>query len=218
MKKTNTVKKSPVKRTVAKKIKKAPVITQPVKKVNFIPFLVVLALAVLAFLYYRFCIVATVNGKPITRFAYLQNLVKFDQKQILKQMANEALIYQEAKKQGVEIEKSLIDTEIASIEAKIVEQGQTLEAALTAEGMSRTDLESQIRIQKIAEILAKANTEITQAQIDDYLSKNKEYLPTSYTKEQLQELAKTQLTTEIKNEAVNTWFTQIQKDAKIIFR
>ena len=81
MKKTNTVKKTPLKRTVANKIKKAPVITQPVKKVNFTPFLVVLTLAVLAFLYYRFCIVATVNGKPITRFSYIQNLIKTDQKQ-----------------------------------------------------------------------------------------------------------------------------------------
>ncbi len=218
MKKTNTVKKTPLKRTVAKKIKKAPVITQPVKKVNFIPFLVVLTLAVLAFLYYRFCIVATVNGKPITRFSYIQNLIKTDQKQTLKQMANEALIYQEAQKQGVEIEKSLIDTEIASIEAKIVEQGQTLEAALSAEGMTKSDLEAQIRIQKIAEKLSNPNTEVTQAQIDDYLTKNKAYLPTTYTKEQLQELAKTQLITEIKNTAVNTWFTQIQKDAKIIIR
>jgi len=213
MKKITTVKK-----TASKTIKKAPVITQPVKKVNFIPFIIVLILAVLAFLYYRFGIVATVNGKPISRFAYLQNLVKTDQKQTLKQMANEALIYQEAKKQGVEIEKSLIDTEIASIEAKIVAQGQTLEAALSAEGMTKTDLENQIKIQKIAEKLAKPNLEITQAQINEYLTKNKSYLPTTYTKEQLQELAKTQLTTEIKNTAVNNWFTEIQKSAKIIFR
>lgn len=213
MKKTTTVKKTSV-----KTIKKAPVITQPVKKINFTPFIVVLALAALAFLYYRFGVVATVNGRPISRLAYLQNLVKLDQKQTLKQMANEALIYQEAKKQGIEIEKSLIDTEIASIEAKIVEQGQTLEAALGAEGMTRTDLENQIKIQKIAEKLAKPNLEITQAQIDEYLTKNKSYLPTTYTKEQLQELAKTQLATEIKNAAVNTWFTEIQKNAKIIIR
>lgn len=213
MKKISTVKK-----TVSKTIKKAPVITQPVKKINFTPFILVLALAVLAFLYYQFGVVATVNGKPISRFAYLQNLVKTDQKQTLKQMANEALIYQEAKKQGVEIEKSLIDTEIASIEAKIVAQGQTLEAALGAEGMTKTDLENQIKIQKIAEKLAKPNLEITQAQIDEYLTKNKSYLPATYTKEQLQELAKTQLITEIKNTAVNNWFTEIQKSAKIIFR
>lgn len=213
MKKITTVKK-----TTSKRVKKAPVITQPVKKVNFTPFIVVLALAVLAFLYYRFGVVATVNGKPISRFTYLQNLVKIDQKQTLKQMANEALIFQEAKKQGVEVEKSLIDTEIASIEAKIVEQGQTLEAALSAEGMTRTDLENQIKIQKIAEILAKPSLEITQAQIDDYLAKNKSYLPTTYTKEQLQELAKTQLTTEIKNTAVNTWFSELQKNSQIVIR
>ena len=213
MKKITTVKK-----TTSKRVKKAPVITQPVKKVNFTPFIVVLALAVLAFLYYRFGVVATVNGKPISRFTYLQNLVKTDQKQTLKQMANEALIFQEAKKQGVEVEKSLIDTEIASIEAKIVEQGQTLEAALSAEGMTRTDLENQIKIQKIAEKLANPNLEITQAQIDDYLTKNKSYLPTTYTKEQLQELAKTQLTTEIKNTAINTWFSELQKNSQIVIR
>lgn len=213
MKKITTVKKSS-----AKTIKKAPVITQPVKKINFTPLIIVLALAALAFLYYRFGVVATVNGQPISRLAYVQKLIKLDKQQTLKQMANEALIYQEAKKQGIEIEKSLIDTEIASIEAKIVEQGQTLEAALGAEGMTKADLESQIQIQKIAEKLAKPNLEITQAQIDDYLTKNKSYLPTTYTKEQLQELAKTQLATEIKNTAVNTWFTEIQKTAKINFR
>ncbi len=213
MKKITTVKK-----TASKTIKKAPVITQPVKKVNFTPFIVVLALAVLAFLYYRFGVVATVNGKPISRLAYLQNLIKLDQKQTLKQMANEALIYQEAQKQGIEIEKSIIDTEIASIEAKIVEQGQTLEAALSAEGMTKSDLEAQIRIQKIAEKLSNPNVEITQAQIDEYLTKNKSYLPANSTKEQLQELAKTQLTTEIKNTAVNTWFSELQKNSQIVIR
>lgn len=213
MKKTTTTKKSSV-----KTIKKAPVITPIVKKPNFRPFLIVLALACFAFLYYRFGIVATVNGRPISRFAYLQNLEKIDQKQILKQMANEALIYQEASKQGVVIEKSLIDTEIASIEAKIVEQGQSLEAALSAEGMTKTDLEDQIRIQKIAEKLANPSIEITQAQIDEYLTSNKSFLPSTYTKQQLEELAKSQLITEIKNIAINNWFSEIQKNAKIILR
>jgi len=133
-------------------------------------------------------------------------------------MANEALVFQEASKKGIVIDKATIDTEIASVEAQIKTQGQTLDAALIAEGMTRTDLEKQIRLQKIVEKLANPNINITQAQIDGYLTANKSALPTTYTKEQLQELAKNQLITEAKNNAIDTWFAELQKNSKIIIR
>lgn len=215
MKKITTVKKTSPKKISSRK---TLVITPQKKKINFLPLIIILAIASALFLYIRFGIVATVNGKPISRLSYLRTLEKMDQKQTLKQMTNEALIYQEAVKKNIVIEKDIIDTEIASVEAQIKQQGQTLEAALSSEGMTRADLEDQIRLQKTAEKLANPNLEITQAQIDDYLTKNKSYLPETYTKEQLQELAKTQLITEIKNTAINSWFTQLQKDADIVIR
>lgn len=189
-----------------------------VNKINICPIIAILIVIGAVYAYYRFGIVATVNGKPISRIAYWQNLEKLDKKQTIKQMANEALVYQEAAKNNITVSKEEIDAEIATVEAQIKKQGQTLDAALSAESMTRTDLEHQISLQKMVEKLAKPEINVTQAEIDTYLTKNKALLPTSYTKEQLQALAKTQLTSEAKNNAIDTWFASLQKASKIVIR
>jgi len=203
---------------VSRKVTEVVEVKTPVRKVNFFPIIAVLIALVLGYAYYRFGIVATVNGVPISKISYLNALEKQDKKQTIKQMANEALVLQEAAKKGVTIDQATIDTEIATVEAQIKSQGQTLDAALLAEGMTKADLEKQIRIQKIVEKLSNPSIDITQAQIDDYLKTNKASLPTTYTKDQLQSLAKEQLTSEAKNTAINTWFTELQKNSKIIIR
>ena len=211
---TKTALKKEIQATTAKieALKKAP------KKINFslIIGLIIVALAVYA--YYRFGIVATVNGKPISRLTYLQTLEKQDQKSTISQMANEVLVYQEAAKQKVTVDQSVIDAEVKKIEDQVTAQGETLEAALTAEGMTKADLVAEIRLQKTAEKLANPQITITQAQIDKYLTDNKSALPTGYTKDQLQTLAKDQLTSSAQSTAINTWFSNLKKAAQIIIR
>ena len=206
------------KKTAVAAQKKSITIKKVIRKINVCPIIGLLIIIAAIYSYYRFGIVSTVNGKPITRFAYLRNLEKQDKKQTIKQMANEALVFQEATKKGITIDKSVIDTQVASVEAQIKSQGETLDNALATEGMTRNDLEQQIRLQQMVEKLANPNINVTQAQIDDYLVKNKSLLPATYTKEQLQTLAKSQLITEAKNTAIDTWFTELQKTAKVVIR
>lgn len=193
-------------------------VPQKSRRINFYPVLALIGIIALVYTYYRFGIVATVNGVPISRTAYLRNLEKLDKKQTIKQMVNEALVFQEAAKKGISIDKSVIDTEIATIEAQVKVQGETLEAALAAEGMTKADLEDQIRIQKFVEKLANPNTDITQTQIDDFVKSNKASFPSTYTKEQLEAAAKEQLISQAKNTAINTWFTELEKSAQIVIR
>lgn len=210
-----------------KKIKVNPSVT-PVTEVScckdkcscckFLPIILLVLVITGVYAYYRYGIVATVNGKPISRLTYWLNLEKVDKKVTIKQMANEALVYQEAAKNKIVIDKATIDTEIASVEAQIKAQGQTLDAALTAEGLTRTDLENQVRIQKMVEKMANPSVNIPQGDIDAYLLKNKSLLPSTLSKEQLQSLAKTQLETEAKNTAIDAWFETLQKSAQIIVR
>jgi hypothetical protein len=199
-------------------LKETSLFSKPSKKTNILFLIVILGLLCLGYVYYRFGIVATVNGVPISRISYLRNLEKQDKKLTIKQMANEALVLQEAAKNNVVIDQSIIDTEIASVEAQIKDQGMTLESALEAEGMSKADLEKQIRLQKVVEKLANPNLDISQEKIDEYLKTNKSALPTTYTKDQLQELAKNQLINEAKNTAIDTWFAELQKNSTIIIR
>ncbi|MBU1118071.1 SurA N-terminal domain-containing protein [Patescibacteria group bacterium] len=197
------------------------VVSTPVKvlqKINFTPVIILVILALLSYSYYRFGIVAMVNGRPISRLTYLKNLEKQDKKQSLTQMVNESLVFQEAAKQKIIIDQATIDEEIKKIEDQVTSQGQTIEAALAAEGMTRDDLENEIRLQKTVEKLADPKVEITQEQIDKFLVDYKTSLPESATKEELQTLAKNQLTSDAQNEAINTWFKNLKDSAKIIIR
>ncbi|HBP51419.1 MAG: PpiC-type peptidyl-prolyl cis-trans isomerase [Candidatus Shapirobacteria bacterium GW2011_GWE1_38_10] len=201
-----------------KKISKNVVKTQIKSRRFLFPLIAFVLIVAALYAYYRFGIVATVNGAPISRTAYLRYLEKLDKKVTIRQMANEALVFQEAAKKGISVDKSEIDTEIATIEAQIKTQGETLESALAAEGMTRGDLEDQIRIQKLVEKLANPSIEISQSQIDDFVKTNKSSYPTTYTKEQLETIAREQLSSEAKNTAINNWFTELQKTAKVVIR
>jgi len=183
---------------------------------HLVVLLVVLALG--AFAYYRFGFVAIVNGQPISRLAYYQNMEKQVGKATLDQLISESIVLGEASKKGVTIEKSVIDAEIAKVEAQLKEQGQTLDVALKSEGLTKADFERQITIQKMVEKLAGNVPEPTQAQIDEFLTQNKAQLPKTATKAELQTLAKTQVSAQIRKDALQTWFDNLKKEAKITLR
>ena len=168
--------------------------------------------------YYQFCNVATVNGRLISRFKYVKSMEKQIGEQTLDQMVTEALILGEAQKKGVKIEDAEVEVEISKIEEQIKAQGQTLEAALEMEGMSRADLEKQIRTQKMVESMAGDGEEVSQEDIDAFLEKYKDQLPEDSTKEELQDLAKEQLSSQAVNEAINTWLADLKAKAKIYYR
>jgi len=166
--------------------------------------------------YSKFWNVAVVNGRGISRLAYINNMERQGGKQTLEMMIEEALILGEGEAKGVKIEQKVIDEEIAKIDARIVAQGQTLEAALVASGMVKADLEKQIRLKKIEEALSASKEEITQAQIDEFLKTNKDQLPTGKTKEELQTLAKDELTAQANQASVSAWMENLRSSAKIV--
>lgn len=180
--------------------------------------LVLIVLAGGLYLYNRYWNIAIVNGQGISRLEYYKALDKQAGKQALEQMVQEDLIEQEALKKNLKIEQSVVDAQIATIEAQIKAQGQTLDSALLAEGMTKADLEKQIRLQKIAEQLSKSTKEITQKQIDDFLTQNAAQLPKTATKEELQSLAKSEIEKQDSSSAITTWLSGLKTNAKIIYR
>jgi len=183
---------------------------------HLIGLLVLLAFAGGCF--YKFGMVATVNGKPIYRYSYITQLQKQDKQVVLNQMIQDALINGEAKNKGIVISQEEIDKGLSAIEDQIKAQGSTLEEAMKAQGVTREEVVSQIRAQKIAEALASPSAEVTKEQIDAFLKENKAYLPTGKTDSELQILAKEQLETQAKNTALSTWFSNLKSSAKIIYK
>ena len=177
-----------------------------------------LVVAIAGVVYYKFANVATVNGKPISRIEYINLFQKQDNRNVLNRMVQEELINQEAVKNNVKIEKSQIDAEISRIEENLKTQGQTLDEALKANSMTKTDLEDQMRMKMNVEKLSNANAEVNQAQIDEFVTKNKASLPKDMSKEQLQTMIKEQLASQAKDEAINGWLEKVTNEAKVIYK
>ncbi|MDD4135794.1 MAG: SurA N-terminal domain-containing protein [Candidatus Shapirobacteria bacterium] len=209
-----------IKDVVEKKIPKGKVLTKKRMSKVVVCHLIglIVLLALIGGCFYKFGIVATVNGKPIYRYSYIKQLQKQDKQTVLNQLVRDALINGEAKNKGIVISQEEIDKGLSAIEDQIKAQGSTLEEAMKAQGVTKEEVSSQIRAQKIAEALASPSAEITKEQIDAFLKENKAYLPTGKTESELQTLAKEQLENQAKNTALSTWFSNLKSSAKIIYK
>lgn len=225
IKETKETKKVVAKKIVKKPVKKVEELVVEKKSTKKLPKIInlktiiiflIIAAAIMAC--FKYAIVATVDGRPISRIEYVKQLIKADKKSVLNQMIQENLILTEAKKNNINIEQKDIDADVASIEAQIVSQGETLEAAMKTEGITREDLEKNLRLTRIVKALSATSSEITQAQIDEFITKNKEQLPTNMSKEQIQNLVKEELESQAQSTAQSTWLQKIYQEAKIIYK
>lgn len=142
------------------------------KKALVLVFVLILALGLFYFSK-KFFTAATVNGKSISRLTVLKKLEKQGGKKILETMIAQALIRQEAEKRKIIVSQKDIDTEMKKIEANVSSQGTTLDQALKNQGMKRSDLIEEIRIQLSLQKMAGGNIKITDKEIDDFISANK---------------------------------------------
>lgn len=184
------------------------------KKRHIVILLGVLLLAGLLYYFRGYFVVATVNGQPISRVSLVRELEEQNGKQALTSLITKTLIEQEARKKNVTVSDSEVDTQIKEIETNLEKQGQKLNAALEAQGMSINTLRNQIRLQKLVEKLV-GNVAISDKEVNEYLEQNKESLPTDQKPEQLKPQIKEQLRQTKLNEKIQTWLSDIQTKAKI---
>ncbi len=176
----------------------------------------ILAIVLGALYYFRGqFIVATVNNRPISRIALVKELETQAGKRTLDSLIINALVLQEGKKQGIVLTDEQIAIEIEAISQNLSAQGQSLEVALAAQGMTRQGLEKQILIQKTAEGIVKDNIEITDEEVDQYIEENKEYIPTDMSEEEVINSSKQQLEQQKMNTEIQTLIEKLQKEANI---
>ena len=187
------------------------------KKAIFLIPLLIIIIGILLYIFRSSYLVATVNGKPITKFQLWNVLEKQAGKQVLESLVTQTLILQEAKNQNLEITQPDIDAEIQKIKDNLKQQGQELDQLLVAQGMSLDKLKEQIKMQKIVEKLAAGNVITTDEEVQEYLEKNKDFLPEDATPEELKESVKQQLKQQKQNEQVQSWIQALQEKAKITY-
>lgn len=160
-------------------------------------------------------VAATVNGQPITRPYLVQELERQGGKQTLNTLITKTLIFQEAKKQGVTIEKKEIDEELTKVKENLASRGQNLDQILQDQGLTKESLEEQIRMEKLIEKLIGKNVQISDGEVEEYIEKNKESFPDNQDSKQVRETVKAQLRQQKMSSEFQVWLEDLRKAASI---
>jgi foldase protein PrsA len=160
-------------------------------------------------------IVASVNGRPVTRWALIHNLEQQSASTVLENMTLQMLVEQELKKAGITVTDEEMETELSNIEEQLAAQGQNLDDLLAAQGMTRQSVKKQLALTKGMEKLLADQVTVTDEEIADYFTQNKDYFGENATLEDL----KANITEQLKQEKLATeeqnWFAEIKKNANI---
>ncbi|HET9947013.1 MAG TPA: SurA N-terminal domain-containing protein [Patescibacteria group bacterium] len=228
--------KTPAKKTAKKPVKKTEVmkLAQPQANVAgkqmtkeqliallkkpqiFIPIGVLIAI-VLVYLLRSWFVVASVNGQFVFRPAFEAQLEKQAGKQTLDTMITQMLVEQYAAKKGVEVSQSEVDTETKTINAQLAKQGQTLDEALAARGMSKSDFDEQIKLQKLMQKLLGNDIKVSDKDVQDYIDKNKDSLPAGESDAQIQATVRQQLAQQKLSTQAQALVQKLQAQAHISY-
>jgi|SRR5579872_2255922 len=238
--KTTPTKKASVKKLPAKTIRKTqvmrakksvPTVSQKVSPEKTTPNttrvnlknprlwvgVIVVVLAVLAYIYKGLFIAAMVNGQPISRLSVLSQLEQQNGKQALDNLVVESLVNQEAKKRNIVISQSEINSEVSKIEDQLKGQGTTLDSALAARGLSRNDLMSQIKLQDELSKMVGSSVKVSDADIQNYISQNQDSLPKNLSDADLHNQVQQQLEQQALQTQTQAFVANLQKKASITY-
>ena len=184
------------------------------KKRQIVPVLAVIGLLTLLYFKKSWFVVAWVNNRPITRFEFNHQLEQQYGKKVLESLINQKLINQEAKKQKINITDEQIQESIEKIEESL--SGQiSLDDALKAQGITREQLNSDMKLQLTIEKLVSQGIEISDEEIAGYFKENKELFTATEEGKQKEE-AINNLRQQKINEKFQGWLENLNNAAKIL--
>lgn len=186
------------------------------KKMPRLIYLIPVILAVFVLVIWKnkgWIVAATVNNTPVWRWEVEQRFVSRYGTQTLDEMVNEQILKNEATKQGIVVTDSDITAKISEIE-KTLKGKITLKDALAQQGMTMEDFRRQVEIQIKVEKLTDKKVNVSEKEIADYISVNKESL-TATDEAGINAEAKNAILQTKKNQEFQKLFAELKKNAKV---
>lgn len=172
--------------------------------------LVVIALALGVYKFGPWLVPAMVNQAPITRFSVWSRLEKTYGAQVLDDLVNEKILDNAIRQAGIVVDDAKIKTEIENLEAQFKDLGG-LDEALTQRGLTRAELEKQVRTQLAVEELLADKITPTADEIKAEFEAN--YADKKF--EDVQAAITNQLRESKLRDAFLSWFAEVKKTAKV---
>lgn len=178
---------------------------------------VVIIIVALVYALRGWFIVATVNGQPITRWEFDHQLEQESGKQVLNSLVTQRLIEQYAASKNVSVNQSDIDTTVNQLSKSLQSQGQTLDSALAAQGMSKNDFMEQVRLQKLVQKLLGNSIKVSDKEVSDYIAQNKSSFDPKASQSAMESQARQQLEQQKLSDQAQALVTKLQNQAKITY-
>lgn len=157
---------------------------------------------------------AVVDNQLVTRFELWSRLEKSYGAQALDDMVNEKILDAAIAKSGVKVDQAKLDDQIKALEKQFETTGG-LDEALKQRGLSRKDLEGQIRTQLAVEILLADKINPSEADVKAQFEGG----ATTIYKDKSFDDAKAGIAEELKQAKLRdeflAWFAEIKKAAKV---
>lgn len=213
-KKSSTPSLNQVEPVMVDSVMSAPVMNKPSNNKVMTIALIVVAVALLTYKMGPWLFPAVVDNQPISRFGLWSRLEKSYGAQSLDDMVNEKILDSAIAKANVKVDSAKLSDQIKVLETQFESTGG-LDEALKQRGLSRVELEKQIRTQLAVEEILADKINPTDDEIKTQFDAG---ASTTYKGKKLEEVKAT-ITDELKQtklrDAFLTWFAEIKKSAKV---
>jgi parvulin-like peptidyl-prolyl isomerase len=176
---------------------------------------VIILLFALLYIFRSAFLVAFVNGQPVSTSEFNHQMQVDAGQKAMSEVVEKKLIFQEAQKKNITISDSDVNKQITSITATLKKQGQTLDQALAAKGLSKQDLVDQIKIKLIVDKILGPQVKVSDKDVQDYIDKNKEQFGSTEINASMKAGIKQQMTQQKLQDKFTTWVQDLQTKAKI---
>jgi hypothetical protein len=160
-------------------------------------------------------VVASVDGKLISRYSVIKSIESAYGQQALENLITEKLIKMGLSKSNIVISDDEINGEISILTANLANQGSTLALALEQSNMTESDLRDKISTQKKLEKILADKTAVTSEEVDKYIKDNK----ITFKKGDNVDEQKAQISESLKqqkfNQEAGIWLENLRSQAKI---
>lgn len=168
------------------------------RKTIFIALGVVVLILAALLVMQGYVVAATVNGKPISRFAVISELERQAGQQAIDALITKKLIADEARVRNIVVDESELTGEIQVIESQMASMGSTLEEQLQKQCITEKQMRNQLIEHLTLEKLLAEKAEVSEEEISAYIAENKVTIP----KEEEAE-ARTKIKEQIREEKVD---------------
>lgn len=182
---------------------------------RFIIIVAIIILLIIAVRYKQLFVVAMVNNNPITTWQLNQVMQQSYGKQTLDQIITETLLKNEAQKRNITVTQDEINQELQNVEASLG-GFVTLDEALEQQGMTKKDLEDQVKLRIMVKKLVDDNVVVSDGEVEEYMEANKEYIQEGADPEQTRNDIRNYLKEQKVNEEIQSLIQELKNNANIV--